>query len=119
MPNLKELNRRIKSIKSTAQVTKAMELISASKMRRAQHQALGGRPYSHTLGEILYLVKDRLDETHPLLSINKSEKRLVILISTNRGQTGALNSNLFRELALNPTPNTDFVALGKKATQFL
>lgn len=103
-----------------AQVTKAMELVSASKMRKAQTQALSGRSYNQLMDAIIEPIKGSLREHHhPLLQPNGSDHKLIILLSTNRGLAGSLNSNLFRNIIINPEVEVDYVAVGKKATQFL
>src|SRR4051812_41773365 len=101
MANLRELRRRIRSVKNMAQATKAMEMVSASKMRRAQTQALSGREYNQLMKAIIQPLRSSIkDSIHPLLTPNNAERDLVILVSSNRGLTGALNSNIFRPIAL-------------------
>lgn len=120
MANLRELKRRIKSIKNTAQITKAMELVAASKMRRAQTQALGGKDYTTSLVEVLLPIRNSIKEaSHPLLNTKPSDKKLLILVGSNRGLVGSLNTNVFREIIMNKTDNTDFITVGKKATQLV
>src|SRR6185295_5266094 len=100
MPSTRDIRRRIKSVKNTAQITKAMQMVAASKMRRAQQQALAARPYSDLLNKVLVSVEDRVDHAlHPLLEVRQVKKELIILISTDKGLCGALNTNLFREVA--------------------
>lgn len=97
MANTRELRRRIKSVKNTSQITKAMQMVAATKMRRAQNQALAGRPYNETFNFALSKLSDKLDpETHPLLNSNDSENIGIILLSTDKGLCGALNTNIFR-----------------------
>ncbi len=96
MPSTRELRRRIRSIKNTSQITKAMEMVAATKMRKAQLQALGGRPYNQTLNQILHNFLQIGDLTHPLLQSNDSRKSAALLISTDKSLCGALNTNLFR-----------------------
>lgn len=119
--NTRDIRRRIKSVKNTAQITKAMQMVAASKMRRAQQAATAGRPYAELMNKVLASLGG-LDEeraSHPLLASREVRRELVIVISTDKGLCGALNTNLFRELAPYSNANADFVACGRKATQFL
>src|SRR5688572_12755178 len=97
MPSLRDIRRRIKSIGSTSQITRAMQMVAASKMRRAQEATISTRPFGHLLYRIQRQATIHLgDFTHPLLAIREVRKRAVILVGTDRGLCGALNSNLFR-----------------------
>jgi len=120
MPNTRDIRRRIKSVKSTAQITKAMQMVAASKMRKAQLQALAGRPYAKLMNSVLASTKRGLDETiHPLLQTRPVKKVGVLLISTDKGLCGGLNTNLFREASLCDPATTQFVSIGRKGTSFL
>ena len=120
MANTQDIRRRIKSIRNTAQITKAMQMVAASKMRRAQQHALAGRPYAALMNKVLVSLQKRTDPTlHPLLSIREVKKELVLIISTDKGLAGALNTNLFREAANFDQTKTAFVVTGKKARQFV
>src|SRR5437868_13446248 len=100
MANTKEIRRRIKSIRNTAQITKAMQMVAASKMRRGQQQALAGRPYAAIMNKVFVSLQKRTDpKLHPLLQVREVKKELVILISTDKGVAGALNTNPLREAA--------------------
>ncbi len=95
MANLRDIRRRIKSVKNTAQITKAMQMVAASKMRKAQEAALNGRPYAELLNRVLVSLRDRVDPSvHPLLEKREVKNELVILLSTDKGLCGALNTNL-------------------------
>jgi F-type H+-transporting ATPase subunit gamma len=120
MANTQDIRRRIKSIRNTAQITKAMQMVAASKMRKAQNVALAGRPYSTLMNRVLVSLQQRTDsKLHPLLQIREVKKELVVVISTDKGLAGALNTNLLREAA-NFDPNkTSYVVAGRKARQFL
>lgn len=119
MAGTKELRQRIKSIKNTSKVTKAMEMVSAAKMRRAQDQATKGRRYSALMNDVLQHISTKIDLTsHPLLSREKNEKQGILLITTNRGLCGSLNSNLFKK-SLDVTENVSFITLGKKGQVFI
>src|SRR5436189_2889726 len=120
MANTQDIRRRIKSIRNTAQITKAMQMVAASKMRRAQQHALAGRPYAALMNRVLVSLQKRTDPTlHPLLQIREIKKELVLIISTDKGLAGALNTNLFREVANFDQSKTAFVVTGKKARQFV
>jgi F-type H+-transporting ATPase subunit gamma len=120
MANLRDIRRRIKSVKNTAQITKAMQMVAASKMRKAQQAALNGRDYAQLLNSVIVSVRDAVEETlHPLLQHREVKNELVILMSTDKGLCGALNTNILREvLTFDPT-RTQFVSIGRKGTQFL
>jgi F-type H+-transporting ATPase subunit gamma len=120
MANTQDIRRRIKSIRNTAQITKAMQMVAASKMRRAQQHALAGRPYAALMNKVLASLQQRTDpRLHPLLHIREVKKELVLIISTDKGLAGALNTNLFREATNFDSNKTAFVVTGKKARQFV
>ena len=120
MANTQDIRRRIKSIRNTAQITKAMQMVAASKMRKAQQHALAGRPYAALMNKVLVSLQRRTDpRLHPLLEIRPLKKELVLIISTDKGLAGALNTNLFREAANFDSAKTAFVVTGKKARQFI
>jgi F-type H+-transporting ATPase subunit gamma len=120
MASPRELRRRIKSITSTAQITRAMQMVAASKMRKAQQATLTNRPFA----QLLYRIQRQAtthagDFTHPLLEVRQVRRRAVILVGTDKGLCGALNSNLFRVAAQFDPATTVFIALGKRAAQFI
>ena len=120
MANTQDIRRRIKSIRNTAQITKAMQMVAASKMRKAQQQALSGRPYAELMNKVLVSLQRRTDpRLHPLLEIRPLKRELVLIISTDKGLAGALNTNLFREAANFDSAKAAFVVTGKKARQFI
>lgn len=120
MHSPRELRRRIHSVGSTAQITKAMEMVAASKMRKAQERARAGRPFVYLLYRIQREATTRMgDFTHPLLEQREIKKRAVILIGADRGLCGALNSNLFRLAAAFDPSSTVFITAGRKASQFV
>jgi F-type H+-transporting ATPase subunit gamma len=120
MPSTRDIRRRIKSVKNTAQITKAMQMVAASKMRRAQSAALAGRPYATLMNKVLaQVVASAGDFKHALLESRGGAKRAVIIVSSDKGLAGALNSNLTREAAKLDKDNTVFVAAGKKGAQFI
>ena len=120
MPSTRDIRRRIKSVKNTAQITKAMQMVASSKMRRAQLAALAGRPYAKLMNNVLANVSsDAKDFTHPLMEKRGGKKRCVVLVSTDKGLCGALNSNLTREAGKYDKDTTVFVCAGKKGAQFV
>ena len=120
MPSTRDIRRRIKSVKNTAQITKAMQMVAASKMRKAQQMALAGRPYAALLNGVLANVSRHAgDFTHPLMDTREVKKRCVIAVSTDKGLCGALNSNLLREAAKFDKDSTVYITAGRKASQFV
>jgi F-type H+-transporting ATPase subunit gamma len=119
MPSTRDIRRRIKSVKNTAQITKAMQMVAASKMRKAQQAALAGRPYAALMNEVLEaVVGESKDFTHPLIEKREVKHKAVIIVSTDKGLCGGLNSSLMREAAKFGM-DTKFIACGRKASQFL
>ncbi len=117
--NTRDIRRRIKSVKNTAQITKAMQMVAASKMRKAQQLAIDGRPYAQLLNRISCALREvTFDEKHPLLEHRVVKKEMVIIISTDKGLCGALNTNLLREAAKFDPEKTVFVTAGKKGAQW-
>jgi F-type H+-transporting ATPase subunit gamma len=120
MANTQDIRRRIKSIRNTSQITKAMQMVAASKMRKAQIAALAGRPYASLMNRVLVSLQQRTDpKLHPLLQVREVKKEMVIVISTDKGLAGALNTNLLREAANFDASKTVYVVAGRKARQFL
>ena len=120
MPSTRDIRRRIRSVKNTAQITKAMQMVASSKMRRAQLAALAGRPYASLMNDILAAVTEGAgDFSHPLLEKREGGKRALILISTDKGLCGALNSNLLREAGRFDKGTTVYVCAGRKGSQFV
>jgi F-type H+-transporting ATPase subunit gamma len=120
MASTRDIRRRIKSVKNTAQITKAMQMVAAAKMRKAQQAALVGRPYAQLMNEIMAKAAEgTVGFDHPLMQSRVAAKRAVILVSSDRGLCGGLNSNLFREVSKLDKDMTVFVTAGKKAAQFI
>lgn len=128
MPTLRQTKRRIRSVQNTAKITRAMELVAASKMRRAQTRALATRPYAEKLRQLLANLSENLplvdpSELPPLLQHRPTQSVGAVLITPNRGLCGGLNANLNRRAASfvleqNDTP-THFVAVGRKGRDFV
>ena len=120
MHSARDLRRRIRSISSTAQITKAMQMVAASKMRKAQEAALAGRPFVQLLYRIQREATTRMGEfSHPLLEVREVRKRAIILVGADKGLCGALNTNLFRLVAQFDPQSTVFITAGRKAAQFV
>ncbi len=128
MPNPREIRRRVRSVKNMAQITRAMEMVAASKMRRAQDRVTSGRPYSERLREVIGdLASLQLDseelQDFPLLAHREIQKTAIILITPDRGLSGALNANILRRAvqyirneAVDGQPQV--IAVGKKGRDF-
>lgn len=123
MAGIKRIQTRIKSAKNIAQITKAMQMVAAARMRKAQEAAQKAKPYQEKIVEAVHLLSGHIDPTmHALLRAGEETgKTLVVLISTNKGLAGSLNTNLFRKLAhwFPETKTADFITLGKKGEQFV
>jgi F-type H+-transporting ATPase subunit gamma len=120
MASTRDLRRRIRSISNTAQITRAMQMVAASKMRRAQEAAIAIRPFVR----LLYRVQRKattqaVDFTHPLLEVRPVQKRAVILVGGDKGLCGALNSNLFRVASHFDPATTVFITAGRRAAQWV
>jgi F-type H+-transporting ATPase subunit gamma len=113
---LREIRNRIKSVKSTGQITRAMQLVASSKMKRAQDAARAGRAYAELLGEILDTAQSKVGEfSHPLLTKREVKVRGILLVTPDKGMAGALNGNLIRLAA--EQKNAVFVCIGRKGAQ--
>lgn len=121
MASPRELRRRIKSISGTAQITKAMQMVAASKMRKAQELATVAAPFARRLYRMQRTATTRvIDFTHlSLLAKGPVRKRAVILIAGDKGLCGALNTNVFRMASQYPIESTVFITAGRKAAQFI
>jgi F-type H+-transporting ATPase subunit gamma len=120
MPSTRDIRRRIRSVSNTAQITKAMQMVAVAKMRKAQLAAVAGRPYADLMNRVLAEAEPRIVAfKHPLMETRPVRKRAVILVSTDKGLCGALNSNLFRESAKFDRDTTVFITAGRKAAQFI
>ncbi len=131
MASLIDIRRRIRSVRNTQQITKAMKMVSAAKLRRAQERALAARPYAKTLGEVLASVASRVpaaedgSPAHPLLAARAEKNVVLVAVSGDKGLAGAFNTNVNRVVAgfVREAPekgieNLSLVILGKKANDF-
>ena len=120
MASPRELRPRITSIASTSQITRAMQMVASSKMRKAQQATLMTRPFAQLLYRCQrHAATHARDFTHPLLEVRDVHRRAVILVGTDKGLCGALNTNLFRVAAQFDPETTVFIAAGKRAAQFV
>lgn len=120
MANTREIRRRIRSIKNTSQITKAMQMVAASKMRKAQQAALAGRPYAQLINRMLKYARGRVrEDSHPLVERRDVERTCVLVMTTDKGLCGALNTNLLRLVSGYDIATTSFVSVGRKGKSFL
>lgn len=120
MNSPRDLRRRIKSIGGTAQISRAMQMVAASKMRKAQQAAIAASPFARLLYRIQRSATTRGHEfTHPLLEVRDVRRRAVILVAADKGLCGALNSNVFRLAGQFDPQSTLFITAGRKAAQFV
>lgn len=120
MNSPRDLRRRIKSVGGTAQITKAMQMVAASKMRKAQQSALAARPFVHMLYRIQRSATLRMHHvSQPLIEVREVRRRAVILVAADKGLCGSLNTNVFRLAASFDAGSTLFITAGRKAAQFV
>ena len=120
MNSPRDLRRRIKSIGATAQITRAMQMVAASKMRKAQQAAISAAPFARLLYRIQRrATADTYDFSHPLLEVRPVRRRAVILVAADKGLCGALNTNVFRQASQFDPATTLFITAGRKAAQFV
>jgi F-type H+-transporting ATPase subunit gamma len=124
MPSTIDLRRRIRSVKNTQQITKAMKMVAAAKLRRAQERMMAARPYAAALREVLASVSTRVDVSkHPLLEEREQEKKVLLLVvAADRGLAGAFNTNVLRAaqnaIAEKGWEHVELVPIGRKAFDF-
>ncbi len=119
MASTRDIRRRIKSVKNTRQITKAMELVAASKMKKAQQAALAGRPYAELMARMLAALADRVEEAHhPFLVRRDVKTRGIILVTSDKGLAGPLNANLFKLVTEIKSP-AKYAVIGRKGSQFI
>lgn len=124
MPNLLDIRRRIKSVKNTQQITKAMKMVSAAKLKRAQDRVVTARPFANKMIEVLGGLAERTDESfhHPLLDARGDERYLLVLVTADKGLCGAFNTNLIKAaqsfLRENSSKQIEILAVGRKGRDF-
>jgi F-type H+-transporting ATPase subunit gamma len=126
MASLKSIKKRIVSVKNTRQITKAMKMVSAAKLRRAQENVVAARPYAKKLGEVLQALSANLEgDLHPLLEKREAKKLLLIVLTSDRGLCGGFNSNLCKAADRYIKEKTDsyeqisVMTIGRKGYEFL
>ena len=124
MPNLLDIRRRIKSVKNTQQITKAMKMVSAAKLRRAQDRVVAARPFANKMAEVLGELAKRTDEDfhHPLLDYRGDQRYLLALITADKGLCGGFNTNLTKAaqsfMRENADKQIEIMAIGRKGRDF-
>ena len=120
MASLRDIRRRIKSVKNTRQITKAMELVAASKMKKAQGAALAGRAYAQLMADMLASLAGRVESIfeHPFIAPREVKTRGILLVTSDKGLCGPLNTNLFKLVTEIKTP-AKYVVIGRKGAQFI
>ena len=124
MASLREIRRKIKSVKSTQQITKAMKMVAAARLRRAQARILAARPFAQKMEELMtdLLVKIGNDHEHPLFKRRDGRRRALFLVTSDRGLCGAFNTNLIREtlkyLTKYGAENVDLFVVGRKGRDY-
>ena len=123
MPSTLDIRRRIKSVKNTQQITKAMKMVSAAKLRRAQERMIAARPYAQALRQVLASVASRVESVdHPLLRRREEQRILVLVVSGDKGLAGAFNTNVIKNVQWairdNHWTNVQLLPIGRKAADF-
>jgi F-type H+-transporting ATPase subunit gamma len=124
MANLLDIRRRIKSVKNTQQITRAMKMMSAARLKRAQDRVVAARPFAGKMVEVLSELASRTDEDfrHPLLNARGDERYLIVLITADRGLCGAFNTNLIKAaqafIAENAGKSIEMLPIGRKGRDF-
>ncbi|MFL6374928.1 MAG: ATP synthase F1 subunit gamma [Pyrinomonadaceae bacterium] len=124
MPSLLDMRRRIKSVKNTQQITKAMKMVAAAKLKRAQDRVTSSRPFAGKMSQVLGDLSSKVagEFSHPLLDERGDEKYLIVLISADKGLAGAFNANVIKAtqafLRDNEAKQTSMIAVGRKGRDF-
>jgi F-type H+-transporting ATPase subunit gamma len=122
MATLRDIRRRIRSVQSTQKITRAMKLVAAAKLRRAQERILAARPYANKMSELLANLVSGADTGHPLLEQREGPRRQIVIITADRGLAGAFNSNILRRaiefIRESNTTEVTLVVVGRKARDF-
>ncbi len=119
MANTRDIRNRIKGVKNTRQITKAMQMVATSKMKRAQECAKAGRPYALLLADVIGSLSGNVQDLHQAFFETRPVKhRGILVVSTDKGLCGALNANLFR-IVNEVESSAKFVSVGRRATQYI
>ncbi|PID28954.1 MAG: ATP synthase F1 subunit gamma [Candidatus Cloacimonadota bacterium] len=120
MANLRDIKRRIESVKSTKQITNAMKMVAASKLRRAQDRIIAARPYANYVDLMLRTIKKKNRNTnHALIAGNGDKREILVVVTADKGLCGSFNSNIIKEAKnyLDENPDTAVICLGRKAEE--
>jgi len=121
MPNAQDIRRRIKSVKSIEQITKAMKMVAAARLRKAQEKAAASRPYTEKIREVLASVAGGSPDTaHPLLEVREVKRIAYLILSADKGLAGAYSSNVIKEVLPNVVgkDNVSLITVGRKARDY-
>lgn len=121
MANLQDIRRRIKGVKNIQQITKAMKMVAAARLRRAQENALANKPYAEKMQQVIADVAKSAGEiSHPLLQVRTVEKKVYLVLASDKGLAGAYASNVFKELLtqMKSKSEADIVPVGRKACEY-
>ncbi|HIX84617.1 MAG TPA: ATP synthase F1 subunit gamma [Candidatus Megamonas gallistercoris] len=121
MASLQDIRRRIKSVKNTQQITKAMKMVAAARLRRAQEAAVSNRPYAEKMYEVIADVASNAGSfSHPLLEVREEGKTLYIVLASDKGLAGAYASNVFKETIahIQDKANTSVITVGRRAKEY-
>jgi F-type H+-transporting ATPase subunit gamma len=122
LPNTRDLVRRIRSVKGTQQITKAMKMVAAAKLRRAQEAIIGARPWADTLSHVLANVASRTEFSHPLLGAHEGQRTWLVVVSSDKGLCGSFNANLLRaiekDLKSDRWPDVQLAIIGRKGSDY-
>ena len=123
MPSTRDLERRIKSVKGTQQITKAMKMVAAAKLRRAQQAVTEARPYADTMARVLSSVASRTESSHPLLETKEGTRARLVVVTSDKGMCGSFNTNILREAERlvredDRWESVEVVTIGRKGSDF-
>ena len=124
MPNLLDIRRRLKSVKNTQQITKAMKMVSAAKLKRAQERVITARPFANKMTEVLSAIASRTEENfhHALLDVRGDERYLIVVVTADKGLCAAFNTNLIKAAQAfmrdNSTKQIELLPVGRKGRDF-
>ncbi|MDD4599833.1 MAG: ATP synthase F1 subunit gamma [Negativicutes bacterium] len=121
MPSTQDIRRRIKSVKSIQQITKAMKMVAAARLRRAQERAISSRPFTEKIRQVMTgVAHNARDAVHPLLAVREVKRTCYVILSSDKGLAGAYSSNVIKEALAHITnrENTGFVTVGRKARDY-
>ena len=123
MPSSRDLRRRIRSVRGTQQITKAMKMVASAKLRRAQAAVTQARPYADTMARVLGSLAARTEHSHPLLESRTGTRAWLVVVSSDKGLCGSFNANLLREASkilvrADRWESVEVVAIGRKASDF-